>query len=290
MDKRTLEERIAQVDDMRSFASGELGLDLGGIFTKMDLSDRLSYYWVWVSRRDRIAPPRGLDGPDFFREDLAGAREWRKELDEAGYDTCLQKGEAYGGVSGSCPLTLALLKDSATRRAYLVFHEGFHVHIRRHMRAGGKKIPLWLEEPLADYVGEEASLQYAERHNRRLLHHIRDYWDEEDRFTEFVNTYHRALSECYTRGGEGKERILRKAKTAALEFTRGGSVEQRKRKLEKEINNAYFLDQGTYTLHAPLVRAAFEEARDDLSLEDYLADPDPVNAKLIKAARRLRHG
>ena len=48
MDKRTLEERIAQVDDMRSFASGELGLDLGGIFTKMDLSDSLSYYWVWV--------------------------------------------------------------------------------------------------------------------------------------------------------------------------------------------------------------------------------------------------
>lgn len=288
MDERTLDERIAQVDEMRSFASDELGLDMGGIFTERDLSEGLSYCWVWVSRRDRIEPPWALGAQHFFSDDLAGAKDWMEELDEAGYDTYLHKGEAYGGVEGSCPITLGLLRDSATRRAYTVFHEGFHVHIRRHIEAGGKKIPLWLEEPLADHVGEEASLMYAERHNRRLLHHIRAYWDEEMRFNEFVNTYHHALTECYGKGGEGRERILGEAKRAARKIY--GKGEGARTWIQKSINNAYFLCHGTYTLHEPLVRATFEEVRGSLSLEDYLADPDPVNAKLIKAAKRLRHG
>lgn len=290
MDERTLEQRLCQVEEMRSFASEELGLDTAGIFTERDLSEGLSYCWVWVSRCDRIEPPWLLGAQHFFSNDLAGAKEWMLELDEAGYDTCLHRGEAYGGVSGSCPVTMALLRDSATRRAYTVFHEGFHVHIRRHMRAGGKKIPLWLEEPLADYVGEEASLMYAERRNRRLLRHIRATWDEERRFNGFVNMYHHALSECYAQGGEGKERIFRHARAAALEFHSGGSLEQRKRRLERVVNNAYFLCHGTYTLHEPLVRQAFEEARGSLSIEDYLADPDPVNKKLLREARRLRNG
>ncbi len=290
MDERTLDERIAQVDEMRSFASDELGLDMGDIFTERDLAEGLSYCWVWVSRRDRIKAPGGIEKVTSFKQDLADARAWMGILDEAGYDTSLQKGEAYGDSSGSCPLTLALLKVSATRRAYAVFHEGFHVHIRRHMDAGGLEIPLWIEEPLGDYVADEASLLYAERHNRRLLRPIRADMEWWARFMEFVNTYHHALSECYAQGGEDSESILRKARTAALKHYKRGTLEERKRRIEREVNNAFFLHHGTYTLHEPLVRQMFEEVRGDVSLEDYLADPDRVNKRLLKAARRLRHG
>src|SRR3989338_2142185 len=109
-DDRALEERIAEVGAVKAFCE-ERGMHVGDLFTRVDLSREVHAWALFVSLKDRIAPPEGVRGlarGESGMEYLSAlsAMSNKRALDEQGFDTLLIP-TAYG--EEDCPITASLL-------------------------------------------------------------------------------------------------------------------------------------------------------------------------------------
>ncbi len=314
MDERLLEERVAEIQAMKRFGEG-VGLNFGEeMFSEVQRGEQPSFYWLYASHKDRIesalfwtrsALPYAICAflaryplvrhiPRLFLQRVSmeyemfdsqklDAEARARELEDKGLDVLLFEAEAYGGPE--CPLTLSVLEAEPARRAYVVFHEGLHVHIRKHWDKGGANIPPELEEPLADYFGTTLASRYFEEHAPESIGAARLQSQDVATFFDFVVAYHDRLSECYARGGKAREAILAEAREEALRLRGGCETAWVKDRFSSPINNAFFLRYITYSKHRPLVGTALES----VSISDYLKDPDTVNTILLERIGE-RHG
>lgn len=153
---KNFDEKINFVRKVKRFAE-DLGVKFDGSFEDVVL-DKKYFYWVIVSERNSLNPPEDYGtGCLFFRDKEDEAERFKNYLEEEGYDSIVYFAEAYG--RGGCPITKALLESSEERISYAVMHEGFHDHLK----VRGVKIPLEIEEPLADYTGLMGSLEFFKK-------------------------------------------------------------------------------------------------------------------------------
>jgi len=309
-----LEERIGEVKAIKRFGEDELGLRFGEqIFSEIKLDGQPFFYSVYASHTDRIEsafyrritrlpsrlgkflsrhpllkeiPPLTAKLPllsqkiklpyEEYDTDKDAAEERKRELQEKGLDVLLFAGEGYGGTD--CPIVRSTLEAEPARKAYIVLHEGFHLHSWRHMKDGGVEIPIELEEPLGNYVGMQGATEYFREHNPELVDDGRQQYEEWSLIAEFVVRYHERLSECYSKKGKEREEILREAREEAARLKDECTIPWIRKRLSSDINNAFFLRYITYSKHHSLVNETLE----GVSLKDYLANPDKINAFLLE--------
>ena len=267
-----LEERIAEVKEIKRFGEEELGLQFGDIFTEVDIEERSpkAFYWLYASLKDEITVPKlkrwTKDRPYRFYRSKSSARRRQKKLEEQGFDTHLYEGEAYGRED--CPITRGLLETRLTRRADVILHEGFHItHDKREW-----DLPSDVEESAASYIGKQGALLYVSQHAPEHIQDAKDDIEWRKQWAQFVNTYYAELNECYEKGGD-REEILARAENEAGEL-----------RIAFNPNNAYFVRARDYTLRSDIVWGTL----DTMALKDYITNPDETHALILEKITSTR--
>ncbi len=274
-----LEERLAQIADIRRFGEEEFGLEFGGAFERVELDTPGMTYWLYASPKEglRIADPEQCDAgyPFELYMDREEVMEREKELQEHGFDTHLFEAGVYG--SSECPITRALLMNERPAvRANDILHEG--LHITQNLREWD--LPYSLDEHIATYTGLNGALAYARKHLPEAVDDAQwnlTWWKE---FAQSVNHYDRALTECYDRIGGSRNLFAAAAAKLSAHLIRAQAGRELRGRLHYpgELNNAFFLRHRDYTQHTGAVWGIL----DTVDLGEYIRDPDSVNALLLE--------
>ncbi|MCD6367678.1 MAG: aminopeptidase [Candidatus Aenigmarchaeota archaeon] len=269
MISKKFEKKINFIHDVKKFAE-DLGIEFDGSFEDVVLDEKY-FYWVIVSERNSLNPPEDYGiGYLFFKDKKEDAERFKDYLNEEGYDSMVYRAEAYG--RGKCPITKALLESSKERISYAVIHEGFHDHLK----VKNVKIPLEVEEPLADYVGLMGSLMFFKKEGldtRRVRSGIEEY----NLFSGFVNKYHDLLEEYYEKNESGHdgEKILEAARNKLSSLK--GRLKNLDAAFKFPINNAFFFYFRNYTKNWPIVR----EYMKNVGIKRLLNDTEKVSEEIL---------
>lgn len=277
LDKRTLEERIAEVKRIKRFGEKELGLEFGGAFRRVETDKPATRYFLYASYKDRIETPRLGNWPGnipykpYKRKDSALRRA--KRLREQGFDTYLLKTGIY--ADDDSPISQKMLLEERTGiRASWILHEG--MHLTHDLKKWG--LPYILDEHIASYVGYNGARLYLEKHRPEEVPDAQGNYLWVKRFARFINRYTKLLTECYERG-DCSDEIMAKAKNAALRLDLSDEVSS-----PDELNNAFFVRYKDYVKHADVVW----EILDGIDLKDYIANPDSTNALLLEMTKEQK--
>ena len=274
-----LEERIAQVRDIRRFGEEELGLEFGGAFERVELDTPGLAYWVYASPKDglEVAEPEQCDAGYPFESfsDRDEAMEREKALRERGFDTHLFESCAYG--STECQITKELLMEGRPAvRASDILHEG--LHITQDLR--GWDLPYTLDEHVATYTGLNGALAYVRKNLPDAVtdaeRNIR-WWKE---FAGFIKHYDSILTECYRQADGSRNPLLTAAHKLRAHVIRAHAGREMRARLHHsdKLNNAFFLRQRDYTQHTDEVW----ETLGAVDLGEYISNPDSTNALLLE--------
>ncbi|MFH1455992.1 MAG: aminopeptidase [archaeon] len=268
-----LKKNIAQIEQVKQYGEN-LGFDFGNSFKNINFSGKTVFYWLYASYKDKIESAIGFEDGDcpfeYFGEDKAAAKLRINELDE--FDTLLFSTSAYGG-DDNCPITKNFLQQPLYEKASTLFHEGLH-----NFHALNKiKIPYSLEEVLACQIGFTSSVQFITKYFPQTLRHSIKNQEEWLSICTFVNTYYDQLTQCYEEKSGQRKKILSEAK---IEINKLSGRFQRnwEATLKLPMNNAFFLRYIDYTKHTLLVEKYFK----DITIQDYLSDPEPHTENLIQ--------
>jgi len=282
------EEDIAEVKAIREFGES-LGFDYGTAFTELDLSRKHPALFLYASLKYRIhsaVPGWTTEKPyEAYEGNKEFAMSRSAELMESGYDVLVFEAELHGAKH--CPITRSLLECQSVRKQNGILHEGFHMFLTFHQIY----LPYPLEEAIACYIGSAGSLEYCKAHNTGLIEAanigIRDW----RLFSDFVNRNCALLEEFYKEVAgdyaaiqgfteETRRPMLEKIRSEAQDLKSRCDTDAVVYRLSADINNAFFLRYIDYTKFYPLVWEMFEA--DQVSIQDYLSNPEPMNKKLKK--------
>ena len=267
---------IAFVKSLVSFGESALGLDFGESFKDFE-SDGTPPQWLYVSERYQIKSVF-----DYYAHPYIGAfrnKETMESLasgfEKLGFDIYLFTAEAWGG--NPCPILPMLLKQSRTRQAYVVLHEGWHITVWRRKI----KIPYELEEPIAIAIADIGASTFADKTgDKELLKDLTLLKNTRGRFRCAVNDAATSLKNGYEelagRTQEDTEAVRKKLLGSVVYNPVWAEAEKAGVLLGgitrfQPINNAFFLRYGTYYNYLGIVEEAVKCMRNPLKATDFFS-------------------
>ena len=255
------QEKMGVIRDLKRFAVHELGIYPNHAFERMGREKDV--YVLYVSEPDRIKSTiKGRECCEIFNsraERHAAARKWVEE----GKDILKVDSPA---CSTSYLITKQLLEATDCGKAYTLFHEQFHIHCEKKP----VKLRMDIEESAADVFAYQAASEFF-KEKPTLQEESRKFLLDEFPFDNLLTQYLHRLDEAYACSFAEGRKVLEEAKEL---IPQSSFVPKRlssridRAKLEKEINNAFFVMKRVYS---PKSQRVYELLK-DLDPRDYLSD------------------
>lgn len=230
------QEQLTLIDDIKKYCRNELGMTLGSQFyTEWEARDGLLQY-VYVSEKNKIAVPKGLNEYYYFGTDRSAALRMATEFDAKGFHTLVYQ---TAGTSATL-LNKALMSYSLEAIAVIVFHEALHVHLRLQ----NKNIPLAIEEAAADVFAKQITVQYLRQQKVIKKKPLKQILKTMERIYKTINMGQDKIEENTSSSPKVYSSCQQKIKKALKK----GDVYQKTR-FTYPINNAYFVRNSYYCEH-----------------------------------------
>jgi len=269
------QRKINEIREMIKFGEEELGMDFNGAYEKVNLSAERSYfYFLYVSEPDEITFSSQIGRKISLKNNKKLAEKLADKYSEKGYHVFISMGASIGNNSGSVPITRSMIDSPLKRLAYLLFHEGVH----HTLRSKKENLPLYIEEPIANYYGFEGMRRYFVKNNSEIMQELEIYIDSYSEVHKFVRKYYEELSECDNADILNCNDILERAQKESPSSITKNCKPDLPEKYYCEVNNAFFLRLWPYVQHSETINKSLEE----FSIEEYLADPNEINNTIIR--------
>jgi predicted aminopeptidase len=270
---------VERVQDIRRYATEELGLNLGKNYTRYVKIDR-DYLAAVVSacaadsftRHEWKYPVVGaMPYKGFFK--IEDARRERAKLEKKGLDVWIRGVEAFSTLGWFKDPLYSYMRDyPADRLAGLIIHESLHATV--FIKGQGQ-----FNEELAEFVGSEGARMYTESRFGADSGEYRDMLaDETDnrRYVSFIQELIKELNELYESEKDSeeklseKERIISAAKERFIaEYESVFSSENYRGFSELPVNNAYLELYRLYYTDDAYIAGLFE--RSGKTLPEFIA-------------------
>lgn len=261
------DQKIELVQDVKSFAKHEIGLQFDGLFDDV-AEDGTELYWVFASSADEFRSPLSR-GYQSFMEDGKSARGFAEALRLEGFDVEVRTAPAYG--SDNCPITPEMLERSPEWICRAVLHEATHVHNRNAWAFFDHE----LEECVCDYIAFEGAKEYVKNRRKELVPGVEGLVEKKREFNELINRYYKRLDNLYKNGeAELRDGVFDEFRREINPFSDEGKTFSESK--NGPINNAYFLLQANYTLNMSPVQKFME----DKTIREYCEDTEAMSARL----------
>jgi predicted aminopeptidase len=278
---------VERIQDIRRFATEELGLNLGKNYTRYVKIDR-DYLAAVVSacaadsftRHEWKYPVVGsLPYKGFFN--IEDARKERAKLEKKGLDVWIRGVDAFSTLGWFRDPLYSYMRDyPPDRLADLIIHESLHATVFLKGQAQ-------FNEELAEFVGSEGARLYMEsRYGADSAEYAGMLTAEADykRYVTFIQELIRKLNDLYKSGRSGaeklseKEKIINAAKERfAEEYESVFSGESYRGFLEMPVNNAYLELYRLYYTEDDYIANLF--AGSGRSLPEFIAAAKSISKK-----------
>jgi len=227
-------ENLRLIRQLEDYAEIELGLNLKRKFYKKWQKKEQQLTYVYISRPDSIILPKDSSPFKYFGTDTLAARIHAVKSEEEGLDAMVYN---TSGTSATL-LTHHLLNYPKEAIIFVVLHEMAHVH-----RDKSKlKIPYPAEESFGEFLGNHASLKFAEKYYPELIPAIKKQRSVQEKI-------YRLLSEAETQvqgHNQAEKEVRYQAISAALKVILLEANIFQKERYNYPVNNAYILRNRYY--------------------------------------------
>jgi len=259
--------KLMLIEDVRGFARNHIGLHVRDNYTLFfDAGDKPVAYNISASRKDALEPHEWwfpvvgfVPYLGFFNLEAAEART--EMLEAQGYDVYRYEIDAYSLASFfPNPVLSPMLERRDIDLVATVIHELLHSTVW----SGDVSF----NESLASWVGRTGALQYyADRHPQdpQQQQRVIDFFEDEDRLTEFMFGLLDELEEFYASALSSEEKII--GREAIYQASRDRFAQQVLPEMhfpelfdwvqDMPTNNAYVLGFQRYNLDLDLFEAVF---------------------------------
>jgi len=278
---------VERIQDIRRYATEELGLNLGKNYTRYVKLDR-DYLAAVVSacaadsfkRHEWKYPVVGvLPYKGFFK--IEDARKEREKLEKKGLDVWIRGVDAFSTLGWFRDPLYSYMRDyPPDRLADLIIHESLHATVFIKGQAQ-------FNEELAEFVGGEGARMYMEsRYGADSAGYGNMLANETDyrRYVEFIQGLIRELNDLYESGRSGAEKLSEKEKIIgaakerfAAEYENLFSGEGYRGFLELPVNNAYLELYRLYYTEDSYIANLF--ARSGKNLPEFIAAAKSISKK-----------
>lgn len=244
----TQEELLELVNQVKKIAIKEFGLIPGkDAYTKWEKGAGL-YNYLYVSRVDAIAPPKGFKNFKAFGTNEEKALKAKQEYDEQGFQTMLYK---TAGTS-SARLNKGLMSYRPESICFIVLHECVH----RHLRKSGIRIPYVMEEALCDLYANEGTITIAKKGKSILNFQTSEHQRKtNERLYSMIN---RGLNYFTKHDVEGNRILLDGMQSELREILPEADSFQNQR-FNYEISTAYLMRNRSYAQHYFLLKRLYKK-------------------------------
>jgi len=268
-----VQDKLKLVLAVREYARDVLKLNVGGSYSSYSYVDRPDLtYILTASPRTELRPYTWwflivgrVPYKGYFSKEEANASA--KKLEAEGYDTNIRTAAAFSTLGWfDDPLLSHLLRYDKVTLADVVFHELFHNTL--YVKGAGH-----FNESVANFVGGRAAIDFfRDRFGAGSAEHERAIraWEEELRFSEFIEKLAAALNELYAREIPEEEKLLLRQQV----FARGKEEwsewvtrhpTQRIRSFAKQpLNNAVVIHYMLYLKNLKLFEALYQAEGENL--------------------------
>lgn len=265
-----LKKRLAQVEEMRGFASEHLDLPGHAAYGRYAALEREHLVWVLYAAPEFSLQPKtwfypfvgALDYRGYFEE--AAARKIAAGLRRDGYDVHVGAVDAYSTLGHfHDPLLDTFLFDPEIHLAETIFHELTH---HRVFVAGGTEY----NECLANVVAEEGVKRWLAHHGRQTeLRRYRQLLERRAEFYAQIEETRGKLAGLYRLSTSPAEMRKRKAEILAdlrdrfRELYRKWGARKIEGWMEGDLNNGHIVSLKLYNAQMPELRALFHKSGGD---------------------------
>lgn len=263
------EVQMSLINDIKKYCSLQQGLFLGQHFyTEWEAKDGLLHY-VYVSKKDRIAVPEGMNEYYYFGTDEHAALEIASKFERRGLDTLVYK---TAGSSATL-LNKGLLSYSHEAIAVIVFHEALHVHLR----ILNRNIPLSIEEAAADVLAKYVAKDYIKNQNLLRPKLFDNIIKTMERIYKTINSSQNKIQNGRKKPSAVYSLCHRKIQKALKKGTN-----YQKTRFTYPINNAYFVRNSYYSQYYFILDKLYLKINDSAEFIKFIEDlPNDLEVALL---------
>lgn len=281
-------QKLRVIQNVRSFADRDVGLNVGNAYTTFVPLDRSAVSWIITATEPLSTQPLSWSFPiagtfpyiGFFER--ADAEAYHEELELEGYDVDMRPVNAFSTLGWfSDPIFSPMLNSSEPLLVNTVLHELIHrtIFISGHTS---------LNEAIATEIARIATIEFLrERHgsSSQTIERTKQYFEERSRVQEFFLSLRKQLNDIYDRNRSQqwktrqKRRTMLHARRSYVNLLDQLKTEGWDRLLSSRWNNAYVASRAVYYQHTELIRRLWADAfqKDLPETVDFLKTLDSPN-------------
>jgi ribonuclease HI len=266
--------QLKLIDDIRKYISDNTGININDSFYTNWQKENKWYYYLYVSKRDKIQAISESNSFYYFGNDYDAALKKKKKFDRKKHHTFIYQ---TAGTSGT-QITERLLSYPDEAIAFILFHESFHHH------TGINKCtePYSFNEATGDVLGNYLTLQYfkgdvelEEKAKQQIANNELIYTAINDAAEKINNGSLPKNASVYS---DSKE-IVSKALLTCNAF--------QKDRFNYEINNAYFLKNRYYSENYFLLKDLYLKLSDSKEFLEVICSLPKNESEAIKVINSI---